>query len=65
MFHWENKNGWKVSKTIKYSRVVELKGTYKDYEVQLPDHFRTNQKLRHIIEYESSKIRDVWCHVPN
>ena len=31
-------------------RKVQLKETYKDHLVQLPEHFRGNQKLKHINE---------------
>ena len=30
--------------------VVQLEGTIKDHLVQLPDHFRANQKLKHAAE---------------
>ena len=30
--------------------VVQLEGTIKDHLVQLPDHFRANQKLRYAAE---------------
>ena len=29
---------------------VELEGTYNDHRVQLPDHFRADQKLKHVIK---------------
>jgi len=28
----------------------ELEGTYNDYLVQLPDHFRADQKLKYVIK---------------
>lgn len=28
----------------------QLEGTYKDHQVQLPDYFRANQKLRNVTE---------------
>lgn len=33
---------------IEQNRVVQLEGTYKDRQVQLPNHFRANQKLGYI-----------------
>jgi len=33
---------------IKWNRLFELKGTYNDHLVQLPDQFRADQKLKHV-----------------
>lgn len=30
--------------------IIQLERTLKDHEVQLLDHFRTNQKLKHVVE---------------
>jgi len=30
--------------------IVQLEGAYKDHRIQLPDHFRANQKLEHMTE---------------
>jgi len=31
-------------------RILQLEGTFKDHQVQLPEHFKANQKLKHIIK---------------
>jgi len=31
-------------------RILQLEGTYYDHLVQLPDHFRADQKLKHVFK---------------
>ena len=32
-----------------HNRIVQLEGTYKNYQFQLPEHFRVNQKSKHYL----------------
>ena len=34
----------------KRTRLFQLEGTYKDHQVQLPDHFRADQKLKYVVK---------------
>ena len=35
---------------IEWNRIFQLEGTYNGHLVQLPDHFRAYQKLKHVIK---------------
>lgn len=35
---------------MEWNRTVLLEGTFKEHQVQLPEHFGTNQKLKHATE---------------
>lgn len=35
---------------MEWNRIVQLEETSKDGEVQLPDYFRANEELKHIIK---------------
>lgn len=34
--------------TVTYIRIFQLQGIFKHHQIQAPDHFSTNQKLKHI-----------------
>lgn len=34
---------------MKLNGVVQLEGTNKDQQIQLPNHFRANQQLKHVV----------------
>lgn len=50
-----------------YIKIVHLEVTFKDHKIQLSDHFRSNKKLKHIIENTESIIQipleywQTWC----
>ena len=41
---------YEITSWTEKNRIIQLEGTYNNHLVQLPDHFRADQKLKHIIK---------------
>lgn len=50
----QNRNGTEQTR-IEQSRLFQVEGTCNDHLVQLPEQFRANQKLKHVVKGNMSK----------
>lgn len=50
MLRWNRDEESSLDFSSKERRGEQLKGTYEDHQVHLPDHFKAKQKLKCIIE---------------